>query len=209
MNQTDNHNSPISTSQRKGLPWPFIIIVAVIVLPIVAAYVAYYTGMGVSDETVNKGELLEPPVPFSALATQAEDSESVELQGRRWRMLIPVTVPCDAGCQQNLYTTRQVYIRLGEKNERVERIAVNLAEAEGEAYLAEIEKDHPHLRDVSVELGAWQAWLADTNAPTDLQKTPYYLLVDQEGIAMMYYTADHHGNDLLDDIKRLLRYTPE
>jgi len=33
------------------------------------------------------------------------------------------------------------------------------------------------------------------------------LLIDQEGFAMMSYTTAQHGNELLKDIKRALKYS--
>lgn len=196
-----------SEQARKGLPWPVIIIMAVMVLPIVAAYVAYYTGMGVSEETVNKGVLLQPPAKLSALTDKA--TSVPDLQERKWRLILPVTHPCDEGCQKNLFTTRQVHIRLGEKSVRVERIAANLGGDAGADFLESIHPDHPLLEFFTVSRADWDTWLANSNAPESLEQAPYYLLVDQEGFVMMYYTGNHHGNDLLDDIKRVLRYTPE
>ena len=202
-----NPTSANSEYTRKSLPWPFIIIVAVMVLPIVGAYVAYYTGMGVSEKTVNKGILLQPPAKLSALTDKG--SAVPDLQERKWRLVLPVTSPCAQECQQNLYTTRQVHIRLGDKSVRVERIAANLGGDQGASFLQSIHDDHPRLQFFSVSRADWNNWLANSNAPEALEQNPYYLLVDQEGFAMMYYTANHHGNDLLDDIKRVLRYTPE
>lgn len=208
QNSQTNEQNPQGT-RRNSIPWPLILIVATIVVPIIAAYVAYYTGTGVSEETVNKGVLLEPAVKVSKLTAVSDSDELPDLSDRKWRMLVPVAGPCGEGCQENLYTTRQVHIRLGDKSTRVERWAVNLAGEQGEAFLSDIHDDHPFLEHFSVTRETWRNWLAHTNAPANLEQTPYYLLVDQEGFAMMYYTVDHHGNDLLDDIKRVLRYTPE
>lgn len=202
-------NTPQQNSPRTGPPWPLILIVATIVIPIVAAYVTYFTGMGVSEETVNKGALLQPPAKVESLLASSESDTLPDMSERKWRMLVPVTAPCDELCQKNLYTTRQVHIRLGDKSPRVERWAVNLSGEQGERFLAEIQAEHPFLEHFSVPAEQWQEWLSQSNAPESVEQTPYYLLADPEGFAMMYYTTDHHGNDLLDDIKRVLRYTPE
>jgi cytochrome oxidase Cu insertion factor (SCO1/SenC/PrrC family) len=196
------------TEGQRNIPWPVILIVVATVLPIVAAYVAYYSGMGVPDETVNNGILLEPPVKLSALTDKATD-EVPAIDEPKWRLLIPVVTPCEQGCKENLYTTRQVHIRLGEKGTRVERIAVNLSGEQGKEFLNDIQAEHPLLQHFSVKREDWDAWLQNINAPDSLEQTPYYILVDQTGFAMMYYTVDHHGNELLKDIKRVLRFTPE
>jgi hypothetical protein len=203
----DERNASSGAASKKTIPWPFILILAVVIIPVVAAYVAYYTGMGVSDETVNKGILLQPPVHLDQLTDVAD--EVPELEERKWRLLLPLLAPCTDTCAENLYTTRQVHIRLGEKAERVERLAVNLGGAAGQEQLDAIQADHPRLKHFSVSREQWQHWLNGTNVPASLEQDHYYLLVDQEGYAMMFYTAAHHGNELLDDIKRVLRYTPE
>ena len=40
--------------------------------------------------------------------------------------MVPISANCDAACQQNLFITRQVHIRLAEKAARVERILLAL-----------------------------------------------------------------------------------
>ena len=49
-------------SQKQGL-----LILAIIVLPMIAAYVMFKTGWGMPTYTINKGLLLTPPQPVSNL----------------------------------------------------------------------------------------------------------------------------------------------
>ena len=35
------------------------------------------------------------------------------------------------------------------------------------------------------------------------------LITDQQGVAMMYYTPENDGSDLLGDLKHLIKYSPE
>lgn len=202
----------MQTSQkpRSSPPWQLIAILAVTIIPIVAAYVAYFTGVGVPDEHVNNGKLLEPARSLEDVLADA-DGDLPEFGGenRVWRLVVPVPYPCNQTCQNHLYLTRQVHIRLGEKAERVERYAVNLGGKAGEDYLTEIADEHPRLKRLSVAGKQWQNWLAETNAPQNVDAEPYYLLVDQVGFAMMYYDRSNDGNQLLKDIKRVLRFSPE
>lgn len=190
---------------QKKMSWQLIAILAVTLIPIIAAYVAYYTGIGVPKDTVNKGVLLEPAKNVSDVLGDASGDIPSFTDNLKWRLLIPVPRECDKDCQQNLYITRQVHIRLGEKGERVERYAVNLGGATGEEFLQSIRPEHPQLKHFSVSPDTWESWLKESNVPG---VDHYYLLVDQVGFAMMFYSVQHNGNQLLDDLKRVLRHSP-
>lgn len=184
-------------------------ILAVTIVPIVAAYVAYYTGIGVPSGRVNEGILITGNASVPTLIQEADGSLPSYQGNHKWRLLIPITSPCDEACQELLYLTRQVHIRLGDKAERVERFAVNVAGQEGEDYLAQIAKEHPKLQHFTVSREHYDQWLANTNAPRNLEQQHYVMLIDQVGNAMMFYDSDNSGNQMLKDIKRVLRYSPE
>ncbi|KUJ83058.1 hypothetical protein AWR36_011000 [Microbulbifer flavimaris] len=187
-------------------------LIAAVALPIVAAYVVYYTGLGMPDGTVNQGQLVEPPVDVKGLTLQeytdrpAPQPLSLGTAPAKWRYLILPDGPCEGACESLLYTSRQVHIRLSEKAERVERLFASVVPlpAEQQAALA---AEHPRLRFVSVESGAYEALRTDSGARAG--EGPRLLLVDQEGFAMMRYDNENTGNELLKDIKRLLKYSYE
>lgn len=204
MNKPTNSEAKAKKSNR----WQLWAILLVTVVPIVAAYVAYFTGAGVPQERVNQGELLTPAKNVADLLASAEGELPDFNNNYDWFLLLPITAQCDSACQKNLYVTRQVHIRLSDKADQVQRYAVNLAGAEGEALIQSLRDEHPLLKSFSVDKQQWRQWLQGTNAPADVQAAPYYLLVDQVGFAMMYYGVQHEGNQLLKDIKRVLRYSP-
>lgn len=201
MNETE-------VKQKKPKSWQLRAIILVTVVPIVAAYVAYFTGIGVPDERVNEGELIAPAKNLKDLLPAAVGDIPGFAKNYQWRILIPINGQCDQACQQNLYTTRQVHIRLGEKADRLERYAVNIGGAQGADFIGTLAETHPKLKSFTVDEQQWQQWLQSSNVPSDINSEPYYILVDQVGFAMMYYDAQHHGNQLLKDIKRVLRYSP-
>lgn len=208
---SEQNASPDAPPAKKGKPWPIIIIASLTAFWIIGPYISYYTGWFVPEDTSNKGVLIEPPPAIADLPAVARESlpESLtDLHDSQWHLLIPVALPCGDACEKSLYTTRQVHIRLAEKGQRVERIAINIAGEQGEAYLASIAEKYPELDRATLSKVDWTQWLSGTNVPSiDLQHS--YLLVHPDGHAILYYTADHHGNDLLDDIKHGLRFTPE
>ena len=184
------------------------LILLVSILPIAGAYFVFFTGIGVPEQTVNAGKLISPINHVTEIfAGEHLDLLEQFRNDKKWRLFLPVTEYCNTECEKIFYTTRQVHIRLGDKSNRLERYAINLAGEKGEQFLLGIAEDHPYLRHVNIDRKRWDQWLASTNLDLDLDTTPYYLLIDQEGYAVMGYSSNIHGNDLLKDLKRALKFT--
>lgn len=185
-----------------------MVIIVVSVLPIAAAYFMFFTGIGVPQNTVNAGALLVKPLNMASLLDDNNgEFLNVLQQHKKWRLLIPISEECNEACEKILYTTRQVHIRLAQKSVRVERVAVNIGGTVGMRIFEEIKPEHPKLQFISVNKAQWRQWLAESGNELDADKEPFYLLLDQEGIAMMAYSEEVHGNDLLKDLKRALKYS--
>lgn len=206
MTEENTNTQVVDTPEKKSGISPkttLLLIVAVALIPMVAAYTAFFTGIGVPDNTVNNGSLIKA----MSLEPLLSEDEWQRLQDeKKWRLFLPLGQTCNQSCQDNFYTTRQVHVRLGEKGLRVERYALNYGGSAGQRYLDDIKGDHPVLQAATVDSSIWENWsetLAEFTAQTE---SHFYLLVDQEGFAMMVYT-DQHGNDLLKDIKRALKYS--
>ncbi|MFC6633922.1 hypothetical protein [Microbulbifer taiwanensis] len=210
MNQS-SHNTATESAGAKppGLGGiQGISVIASVLLPILAAYVVYYTGLGMPRDTTNQGELLQTPVNISQLEFTGEGELPLQLGAEKpkWRFLILPADNCDSECEKLLYTSRQVHIRLGEKADRVERLLVT-ATPLGAELQQKLQSEHPRLRIVQLPAGALQELKAQTLQGTIAESRA--LLIDQQGYAMMAYDNQHSGNQLLKDVKRLLKYSYE
>lgn len=195
--------------QRRGriIATSLILLVS---LPMLIAYVLYHTGVGIPQGSTNEGDLLAPPQLFA-------DWEPVQLNGRgwavsdqprsRWRWIIPIDSDCTGHCEDNLYLTRQVHVRLASEAYRAERIVLPLDGPLSESRKQWLEEEHPGVIVLRPNVGAMMSSLAETNQPESPLEPGRYYLMDQEGFVMMSYGPEHSGSQLLDDIKRLLRYT--
>lgn len=196
-----------ATGRLQGLS-----LIAAVALPIIAAYVVYHTGLGMPDGTINQGELLQPPVDIEGLALRSASEESgsqavsFESAPHKWRYLILPDGACESACDNLLYTSRQVHIRLAEKADRVERLLVTPEPLPAERRAA-IAAEHPRLRFVTADASALQTLRRESGLV--MAEGPQAVLVDQKGFAMMRYGNEHTGNQLLKDIKRLLKYSYE
>jgi len=182
---------------------PLLIMLAVSVLPIVASYFIFFTGVGMPENTVNSGQLLTAAKPLQPIVPEANWAE-IE-QDKRWRLLLPIENSCTETCESNLYTTRQVHIRLDQKSTRLQRIGVAKTPLNPETK-SWLEKEHPRLKIIEAETDRADNWYSEIPELENYGRD-FYILVDQEGRAMMLYSSEHHGNDVLKDIKRALKYS--
>ena len=160
--------------------------------------------------TSNKGILLQPAAALTSLDLKSEDGRPWQFgaQKPRWRLLIPVVDGCAEACRDALYLTRQVHVRLEKNAHRLERILLNLGPALNADTLTFLKKEHPHLAVLSADQSAFQATLASTNGVWN-PAVNYTYVVDQAGVAMLYFTPEHSGGDMLADLRHLMKYSPE
>jgi len=160
--------------------------------------------------TNNRGVLLNPIILMEDMPLTDQQGEAWlwQEQAPKWRLLLPFVGSCEDACRDFLYTSRQVHIRLDKKTQRVKRVFLNLGAPLDDEMNAFLKREHPYLTVVRGELETFSALVGATNAQWSAD-TPRLFLVDQQGVAMMYYTPEHDGSDLLGDLKHLIKYSPE
>lgn len=210
MQNTEQHDVDEKTVAERAASnkRTLYIMLLVSIAPIALAYFSFFTGVGVPDSTSSHGTIINPALNTQTLFEDAnQDFYNGLLQHKKWHLFIPVADECNAECEQILYVTRQVHIRLGEKSTRVERVLVHLADFPLEQRMQTLQADHPLLRAVAVSKSAWLNFIERGIAEADPEVKPYYVLVDQEGFAMMSYGPEISGGDLLKDLKRALKHS--
>lgn len=201
---------PIEGETKSPLSrWSSWLLLAAIGLPMLSAYLVFNTGWGIPTSSINKGDLLLPATSMVDLSVSNLDGQSVDLftGKRKWRWLIVGSNECGDRCQNNLYLSRQVHIRLGEKAMRLERIYLNTDSMFESEFSKSLTKDHPRLRQLHVDSSDLHQLLSETSAENLALNGEGLVMVDQEGFVMMTYNRSHSGADILDDIKRLLKYS--
>lgn len=206
-------SSGIETSAKvltvRGNRWSSWLLLAAIALPMIMAYVVFSTGWGIPTATINKGDLILPATSIKSLPIVDRDGGKIDLLSDKkiWRWLIVGSNRCDDQCQHNLYLSRQVHIRLGEKATRLERLYLNTDTHFSSDFSNQLSKEHPKLKQLHINADDWLQLLSATSVEDKLSTETSLFVVDQEGFVMMRYDRSHTGADLLDDIKRLLKYS--
>jgi hypothetical protein len=209
---TPGSNTPISDTPKstkfKVKGW---LVVAAILLPMLSAYLVFKTGVGMPEGTMNKGELLLPATSITDIDMYTNNGEKLDViaEKKLWRMFIVSTDECAEICRKQLYLSRQVHIRLGEKAIRVERIFLNAGAPLSDEFKQYLKSEHPRLTALNINPEQWRSTFKQTSIEQDSLDGSHVYYVDQEGFAMMSYNETHEGADLLSDIKRLLKYSYE
>lgn len=179
-----------------------LLLFAISFLPVILASAMYYGGWGTTGATANKGELIQPVgavAEFGFVDPQDKplaDRFYPAAEEAKW-LVLTLAQDCDEACKSALHETRQVHIALGRESDRVERAlwAPDLAAQELE--------DYPEL--MRVELAAGRALPDDLPGSGTLSESYQTYVIDPNGNVVLRYDRNNSGEDLLDDLKRLLR----
>jgi cytochrome oxidase Cu insertion factor (SCO1/SenC/PrrC family) len=174
----------------------FLLLVGVFVVPVVAAYLAYF-GWHPSAHK-NYGELV-PVAPLQQTAGRlpaGQPYDLAELKGK-WLMVHLGPSACDADCESQLYLMRQVRIAQGKHQSRIERLWVLTDDgAPPQALLQE-----------HAGLHVWRPDAPDFLAqfPAPQRPTDHIYLVDPLGNLMLRFPAQPDYKGMMKDLKLLLK----
>lgn len=115
--------SEITKAMKLSSRGKFLLVVAVFVVPVIAAYLAYF-GWRPGGHT-NYGTLLSPaPLRHVDGTLQNGQAFSLEALKGKWVMVHVGPSRCDAQCARQLYLMRQVRLTQGKHQSRIERLWV-------------------------------------------------------------------------------------
>ena len=153
--------------------------------------------------TTNLGELVKPILDFAPLLSGVEVTEKP-----KWKIVIAGGTGCDKVCEDMLFNSRQVHMLLGKSTRRVERVYLaDMATVDTES-LELIKLQHPFLTILPNNIDVFAQIVSKSSADWDLQEARYFV-VTPDLKAILYYTKEFDGAGLLDDLKHLLKYSPD
>lgn len=163
--------------------------------------------------TVNRGNLIRPPVQMADLSPQRNDGSSFmfDLPDSKWVYMVVGGQSCRENCKHMLYLTRQTRIALGKKTDRVERVYLALDGPISPSFRDFLEAEHSDVTVLYAQGGDFVSAMRDLESnPRDRQS---FYVVDPLGWIMMVYRAEDTGQeslaalgkDILKDMKRLLK----
>ena len=151
--------------------------------------------------TTNQGQLVKPALDISDVLSGIPLTEKP-----KWQVVIAGGETCDQICKDMLLNTRQIHMLLGKYTGRVQRIFL-----QGPNQMLDSEwlaQEHPFLLLDKLDTGKFKQLLANSSADWDMKETRFFV-VTPDNKAILYFTAEDDANGLLDDLKHLLKYSPD
>lgn len=172
-----------------------VALVALFALPLGIAWFMYSDRFGYRpQETVNRGNLLEPavrgaiPSEFGRLGIE-----------EHWVLLYPLPQNCEDRCLSKLLDLRKVQRSLGKDGERL-RVVLIARMRPGQELSRHLDAIYPEFRRVVDHAGKLSMQLDQINGGHGT-----YIL-DPLGNIMMHYQSEATPDDMRIDLERLLRY---
>ena len=151
--------------------------------------------------TTNQGQLVKPALEVSSLLNAIPATEKP-----KWQIVIVGGDTCGQICEDILLNTRQIHMLLGKYTGRVQRIFLQSPnQLLDTQWLTE---QHPFLQLADLDTAQFKQLLVNNSADWDMVSTRYFV-VTPDNKAILYFTADNDANGLLDDLKHLLKYSPD
>lgn len=216
---TSTSTANLNSIQRRKNQLKLLILWLVPVGLMAIAGLCYYlvqTGK-IQITSKNNGVLVTPPAQLKTLLADNDMLISSEVNGEQkaiwdgmWTLVIRGTKDCDQDCRDSLYLTRQLHIRLDKQANRVQRVYLYDHSGDTENLLSDdvrefLDKEHYLLKVAAVN--PEQIAVLDQQLVSDTGERAQFFIVDPEGWAMMYYLKSHEGNEMLQDLKHLLKYS--
>ena len=151
--------------------------------------------------TTNQGQLVKPALDVSSLLVAIPATDRP-----KWQIVVVGGDTCGQVCVDILLNTRQIHMLLGKYTGRVQRVFLQSPNQFLDAQW--LTEQHPFLQLADLDAAQFKQLLANNSADWDMASTRY-VVVTPDNQAILYFTADNDANGLLDDLKHLLKYSPD
>ena len=176
----------VKVAERRGQR-TMLAIFGIAFVPVFLAYLFFFHfPEWLSGSTTNRGELVQPPLRFDE-----------HHHAGYWSLIYIADTRCDQACEGRLYLMRQVTVALGKDARRIHQILVPTSDSIDDTFRALIDAEYP---DLTVE------WLAQDLIDLGLTSDGDWIyLMDPMGNIMLRFGPDNSGQDMLKDLKHLLK----
>lgn len=177
-----------------------LILAAIFLVPVFAAFALYYGKLWRPGGTASKGELIDPARPLAVSGLKHADGRPAggEVLTGKWSVIYIGDGSCDAACRTALVFARQTRLALNNEMTRVQRVFLATGNCCASEYFA---AEQPGL--IALDASAPEAQSLLGQFPANHQNSLY--IVDPLGNLMMRHDATRSSKDLLTDLKKLLK----
>jgi len=178
----------------------FLIVAAVFLVPVAVAFTLYYGKLWHPANSSSKGELINPARPLIVAGLRHPDGTpaSPEVLSGKWTLIYIGDGRCDEACRNALVFGRQSRLALNNEMTRVQRVLLATANCCDQEYFSREQEGLIALDASSKEASALLAQFPE-------EREHSLFIVDPLGNLMMRHDASHTTQDLLSDLKKLLK----
>jgi len=189
----------MKTRWRRYLP--LYLLIAITILPIAAAYIAYYVAPPFGR--TNYGTLIQPQRPTPALPLTRLDGTAFDLRELRgnWVFVIVDGGDCDKGCTDKLLMMRQQRTMTGKDRDQVERVWLIPDEAPLSIMLM---REYEGTHFIRAPLQLLRDFLELPDAP-DARLQDHIWVIDPRGNLMLRWPKNAEPNGVKRDVAQLLK----
>ena len=203
-----NKEQPIDQTENKGeKPWPLIIMLAMVFGVIAAGFLL----VPKTEEeklrllsilgTNNYGELMNPPVELASKLLDTEGTIWSADEDVPWKLVLVNQGACEARCQDLADVVARVHTRTNKLSPDIKRgyLQVGARSVVGQESLEAIGYDFLHTENLNME-----ALLGGSGVP-NLSEGPLVFVMNPLEVFFLYYTADHEGSGMLEDLEHVIK----
>lgn len=163
-----------------------LLLVLLFAAPGLSAYFFYFHPQWLSASTINRGQLLNPPILLKQLGTDS-----------KWRLAIWAGESCDATCSDQLDKLERIRVALGRRLYDVELSLLIDAKAAPMT---------PELTDALQKQGFSVVRLSadESQVLYSLNNQPKFFIANPDHYLVLAYPLSAESDDLFHDIKHLL-----
>ena len=177
-----------------------LIVAAIFLLPVAAAFTLYYGKLWRPANSSSKGELIEPARPLTVAGLRHADGSPADASvlAGKWTLIYIGDGRCDEACRTALVFGRQSRLALNNEMTRVQRVFLATGNCCDSDYFA---REQAGL--IALDASAPEAAALLAQFPGEREHTLF--IVDPLGNLMMRHDASLTTKGLLSDLKKLLK----
>ena len=177
----------------------FALLVVIFLTPLIVSAILYKKNpVWLHHKTINKGTLISSNLNLQQIKLNPDKSTHTMFR-HNWFLFYLATAPCHELCQKNLHTMRQITVALGKYRHRVSYGSILVKENSSNIYPL-IHKE-VGLQNYTISKQELKKIFSALNIRNHSEA---YFIADPMGKIILYYPSNVSGEDIYQDLMRLL-----
>lgn len=208
------NNNLTPPTQSKSGKLKLILLFLIAFGPLGLAYFMFKTGFLIPKGTVNNGVFINPVLAFSSLTLENLDGKAYDITAdKKWSLVLVGDERYIEVFKKQIYLINQIHIAIGKDQDRLKTIYLvpdksRLEHSDNKEAIEFLQKEYSRTQiAVAKDNSFFQLIQELMTKNREAEYSSLIYIVDPLGNAILYYRPNMKGEDILDDLKRLLKYS--